>query len=56
LKSVSGCSRARGEVRRGEVTFQCRGIGAYAAGARQARIAHVLEGRRVFEQLTRTRT
>ena len=55
LKSISGLLAAeRGEVRRGELHFLGRNIGAAdAAGTRAGSgIAHVLEGRRVFEHLT----
>ncbi|MGB3866667.1 MAG: ABC transporter ATP-binding protein, partial [Xanthobacteraceae bacterium] len=54
LKSVSGLLAAeRGEVRRGEVTFQGRSIRALPPQERvRLGIAHVLEGRRVFEHLT----
>ncbi len=54
LKSVSGLLAAeRGEVRRGEVTFLGRSISALMPQERvRLGIAHVLEGRRVFEHLT----
>ena len=54
LKSISGLLAAeRGEVRRGELQFLGRGIGALAPQQRvKLGIAHVLEGRRVFEHLT----
>ena len=54
LKSISGLLAAeRGEVRRGELLFLGRSIGALAPQQRvRLGIAHVLEGRRVFEHLT----
>jgi len=54
LKSISGLLAAeRGEVRRGEVTFQGRSISGLMPQDRvKLGIAHVLEGRRVFEHLT----
>ena len=54
LKSISGLLAAeRGEVRRGEITFLGRGIGMLMPQQRvKLGIAHVLEGRRVFEHLT----
>ena len=54
LKSISGLLTAeRGEVRRGEVKFQDRNIGGLMPQDRvKLGIAHVLEGRRVFEHLT----
>ena len=54
LKSISGLLAAeRGEVRRGELLFLGRSIGALAPQQRvKLGIAHVLEGRRVFEHLT----
>ncbi len=54
LKSISGLLAAeRGEVRRGEVTFQGHNINALMPQDRvKLGIAHVLEGRRVFEHLT----
>ena len=54
LKSISGLLAAeRGEVRRGEITFLGRGIGTLMPQQRvKLGIAHVLEGRRVFEHLT----
>ena len=54
LKSISGLLTAeRGEVRRGEVQFQGRSISALMPQERvRLGIAHVLEGRRVFEHLT----
>src|SRR4051812_7853463 len=54
LKAISGLLVAeRGEVRRGEVQFHDRNIGALLPQQRVALgIAHVLEGRRVFEHLT----
>ncbi|MCO5130017.1 MAG: ABC transporter ATP-binding protein [Xanthobacteraceae bacterium] len=54
LKSISGLLAAeRGEVRRGEVAFQGQPINALMPQDRvRLGIAHVLEGRRVFEHLT----
>ncbi len=54
LKAVSGLLKAeRGEVKRGEITFLGEPIGRLAPQMRVRRgIAHVLEGRRVFEHLT----
>src|SRR5258708_39493445 len=54
LKSISGLLVAeRGEVRRGELQFLGRGINALSPQERvKLGIAHVLEGRRVFEHLT----
>jgi len=54
LKSISGLLTAdRGEVRRGEIHFLDRDIGALQPQERvKLGIAHVLEGRRVFEHLT----
>ena len=54
LKSISGLLAAeRGEVRRGDVRFRGHGIGALMPQDRvRLGIAHVLEGRRVFEHLT----
>ncbi len=54
LKSVSGLlAPERGEVTRGEVTFAGRDLSALSPPERvRAGIAHVLEGRRVFGQLT----
>ena len=54
LKSISGLLAAeRGEVRRGELLFLGRNIGALMPQERvRLGIAHVLEGRRVFEHLT----
>ncbi|MGG2367900.1 ATP-binding cassette domain-containing protein, partial [Salmonella enterica] len=54
LKAISGLLVAeRGEVRRGEVQFHDRNIGTLSPQQRvQLGIAHVLEGRRVFEHLT----
>jgi len=54
LKSISGLLAAeRGDVRRGEVTFQGRSISGLMPQDRvKLGIAHVLEGRRVFEHLT----
>jgi branched-chain amino acid transport system ATP-binding protein len=54
LKSISGLLAAeRGEVRRGEVKFQDRNISGLMPQDRvKLGIAHVLEGRRVFEHLT----
>jgi len=54
LKSISGLLTAeRGEVRRGEVQFQKRNISGLMPQDRvKLGIAHVLEGRRVFEHLT----
>ncbi|MGX9389359.1 ABC transporter ATP-binding protein [Nitrobacteraceae bacterium UC4446_H13] len=54
LKSISGLLTAeRGEVRRGEVKFQDRNISGLMPQDRvKLGIAHVLEGRRVFEHLT----
>jgi branched-chain amino acid transport system ATP-binding protein len=54
LKSVSGLlAPERGEVTRGEVTFAGRDLSALNPPERvRAGIAHVLEGRRVFGQLT----
>jgi branched-chain amino acid transport system ATP-binding protein len=54
LKSISGLLKAeRGEVTRGEVTFDGRNIDALTPQQRvELGIVHVLEGRRVFEHLT----
>ena len=54
LKAISGLLVAeRGEVRRGELQFLGRNIGALSPQERvKLGIAHVLEGRRVFEHLT----
>jgi branched-chain amino acid transport system ATP-binding protein len=54
LKSISGLLAAeRGEVRRGDVRFRGQAIGALMPQDRvKLGIAHVLEGRRVFEHLT----
>jgi branched-chain amino acid transport system ATP-binding protein len=54
LKSISGLLAAeRGEVRRGELHFLGRNIGSLMPQERvRLGIAHVLEGRRVFEHLT----
>src|SRR5882757_852591 len=54
LKSISGLLVAeRGEVRRGELQFLGRSIKALSPQERvKLGIAHVLEGRRVFEHLT----
>jgi branched-chain amino acid transport system ATP-binding protein len=54
LKSISGLLAAeRGEVRRGELTFRGLAIGGLMPQQRvKLGIAHVLEGRRVFEHLT----
>jgi branched-chain amino acid transport system ATP-binding protein len=54
LKSISGLLTAeRGEVRRGELSFLGKDIGALPPQERvRLGIAHVLEGRRVFEHLT----
>ncbi len=54
LKAISGLLVAeRGEVRRGEVQFHDRNIGTLSPQQRvELGIAHVLEGRRVFEHLT----
>ena len=54
LKSISGLLTAeRGEVRRGEVKFQDQNISGLMPQDRvKLGIAHVLEGRRVFEHLT----
>jgi branched-chain amino acid transport system ATP-binding protein len=54
LKSISGLLAAeRGEVRRGDIQFLGRGIGTMMPQERvKLGIAHVLEGRRVFEHLT----
>ncbi len=54
LKSISGLLAAeRGEVRRGELHFLGRNIGGLMPQERvKLGIAHVLEGRRVFEHLT----
>lgn len=54
LKSISGLLAAeRGEVRRGEVKFQDHNISGLMPQDRvKLGIAHVLEGRRVFEHLT----
>ena len=54
LKSISGLLAAeRGEVRRGDVRFRGQAIGALMPHDRvRLGIAHVLEGRRVFEHLT----
>ena len=53
-KSISGLLTAeRGEVRRGELSFLREDIGALPPQERvRLGIAHVLEGRRVFEHLT----
>ena len=54
LKSISGLLAAeRGEVRRGELQFRGQSIGGLMPQDRvRLGIAHVLEGRRVFEHLT----
>src|ERR1700720_301261 len=54
LKAISGLLAAeRGEVRRGELHFVGRDIGALMPQERvRLGIVHVLEGRRVFEHLT----
>src|SRR5476651_493657 len=54
LKSISGLLAAdRGEVRRGELQFRGQSIGGLMPQDRvRPGIAHVLEGRRVFEHLT----
>jgi branched-chain amino acid transport system ATP-binding protein len=54
LKAISGLLVAeRGEVRRGEVQFNDRNIGPLSPQQRvELGVAHVLEGRRVFEHLT----
>jgi branched-chain amino acid transport system ATP-binding protein len=54
LKSISGLLAAeRGEVRRGELLFRGQSIGGLMPQDRvRLGIAHVLEGRRVFEHLT----
>ena len=54
LKSISGLLTAeRGEVRRGELLFRGQNIGGLMPQQRvKLGIAHVLEGRRVFEHLT----
>lgn len=54
LKSISGLLTAeRGEVRRGELQFRGQSIGGLMPQDRvKLGIAHVLEGRRVFEHLT----
>jgi branched-chain amino acid transport system ATP-binding protein len=54
LKSVSGLLKPeRGEVTRGEVTFAGRNLSSLSPPERvRAGIVHVLEGRRVFGQLT----
>ncbi len=54
LKSVSGLLRAeRGEVTRGEIRWRGESLLALAPPARvRLGLAHVLEGRRVFEHLT----
>jgi branched-chain amino acid transport system ATP-binding protein len=54
LKSISGLLIAeRGEVRRGDITFLDKDVRALAPQERvRLGIAHVLEGRRVFEHLT----
>ena len=54
LKSISGLLKAeRGEVRRGELSFLGQDISALPPQERvRLGIAHVLEGRRVFEHLT----
>src|SRR5476651_263124 len=54
LKSISGLLTAeRGEVRRGELLFRGQNIGGLMPQQRvRLGIAHVLEGRRVFEHLT----
>src|SRR6202453_5350870 len=54
LKSISGLLAAeRGEVRRGELQFRGQAIGGLMPQDRvRLGIAHVLEGRRVFEHLT----
>ena len=54
LKSISGLLKPeRGEVTRGEVTFAGQNLSALSPPERvRTGIAHVLEGRRVFGQLT----
>jgi branched-chain amino acid transport system ATP-binding protein len=54
LKSISGLlTPERGEVRRGNITFLGGDVGALPPQERvRLGIAHVLEGRRVFEHLT----
>ncbi len=54
LKSISGLLAAeRGEVSRGEVSWQGKSLLALAPSERvRLGLAHVLEGRRVFEHLT----
>jgi len=54
LKSISGLLTSdRGEVRRGDITFLGSDVGALPPQERvRLGIAHVLEGRRVFEHLT----
>lgn len=54
LKSISGLLTAeRGEVRRGELQFRGQSLGGLMPQDRvKLGIAHVLEGRRVFEHLT----
>ncbi|HVV40838.1 MAG TPA: ABC transporter ATP-binding protein [Nitrobacter sp.] len=54
LKSISGLLTAeRGEVRRGDIRFRGQSIGGLMPQDRvRLGIAHVLEGRRVFEHLT----
>ena len=54
LKSISGLlASERGEVRRGELHFLGRNIGALMPQERvRSGTAHVLEGRRLFEHLT----
>ena len=54
LKTISGLlAPERGEVRRGQVTFQGRDIGALSPPERvRLGLVHVMEGRRIFEHLT----
>src|SRR6185312_15353917 len=54
LKAISGLLKPeRGEVRRGEIRYHGQDMGALPPPERvRLGIAHVLEGRRVFEHLT----
>lgn len=58
LKAISGLLKAeRGRISRGEITFQGADITEALAQKRvEMGICHVIEGRRVFEHLTPTRT